>query len=71
MGQGRIRAAAGVLEVRSRASRLPFAVGMNAPVDLSVIVPAYNEEPRLEQPLLQVSDYFRARGRREQGSIKH
>ena len=43
---------------------MPFAVGMNAPVDLSVIVPAYNEEARLEQPLLQVSDYFRARGRR-------
>lgn len=36
---------------------------MNAPLDLSVIVPAYNEELRLERPLLEARDYFRARGR--------
>lgn len=36
---------------------------MNAPVDLSVIVPAYNEEARLERPLVEARDYFRARGR--------
>lgn len=36
---------------------------MNAPVDLSIIVPAYNEEARLERPLLQAHEYFRDRGR--------
>ena len=37
---------------------------MNGPADLSVIVPAFNEEARLEAPLREAAAYFRARGRR-------
>lgn len=36
---------------------------MNGPADLSVIVPAYNEEARLEAPLREAAAYFRDRGR--------
>ena len=28
--------------------------------DLSIVIPAYNEEPRLEQPSEEAVDYFRS-----------
>lgn len=37
---------------------------MSGPIDLSVVVPAYNEERRLEAPLREAAAYFRACGRR-------
>jgi dolichyl-phosphate beta-glucosyltransferase len=37
---------------------------MNGPFDLSVIVPAYNEEARLEPTLREAAAYLRSRGRR-------
>jgi len=54
------RSAAGTLWMESHRARI--AAGMIPPPELSIIVPAYNEETRLPRTLTRIRDYFASRG---------
>src|SRR6202046_4120298 len=55
-----VRSAAGALWLEPH--RAGIAAGMTSPPELSIVVPAYNEEGRLPRTLTRIREYFASRG---------